>query len=194
MIFSIPKPTSLVGSNLRQFALLSEPSQAQEYSANCNQLLFDNHRWCNETMNRAHPMPHFFQDIMTLNLPGTFHALDGYSSKRQKISRSVLVADQKCNTHSFLESDSERCVVPGADFGCSGLPCTDMSKAGKRQFRHGPTNGVYMTHGKYVEAKQVPIFVLECTTETLTHLILAAYDSGLLFSGVLIDRSIEDII
>lgn len=137
----------------------------KEYAANCNQLLFDNHRWCTDTIGRDHPMPHFFGDILGLNPGGTFNAADSYKIKKQRIKESELMEYQLCNTHSWSDSESEYCCVPGAHFGCSGLPCTDMSRAGKRKKRFGPTNSIYMTHGKYTEAKKVPLFVLECTPE-----------------------------
>ena len=54
-------------------------------------------------------------------------------------------------------------MVPSADFGVSGLPCTDMSIRGKRLKRDGPSNSVFMTHAKYVESHKVPLFVIECT-------------------------------
>ena len=133
-------------------------------ASNCNQLLFDNHRWCNQTAGREHAMPHFFNDILALNTAGTFGVMDSYGLKKRKIHRSILVESQMCNTHSH--SDLESCEVPHAHFGCSGLPCTDMSRAGKQLKRHGPTNSVYMTHGKYVEHKKVPVFIVECTPDS----------------------------
>ena len=65
----------------------------------------------------------------------------------------------KCKSHKSLLG----CPLPDAHFGCSGLPCTDMSAAGLRQKKEGPTNAVYMSHGRFVEARRVPLFVLECT-------------------------------
>ena len=37
-----------------------------------------------------------------------------------------------------------------AAFCVSGLPCPDMSTAGKRRKRAGPTNAVNLAHGKYI--------------------------------------------
>lgn len=108
-------------------------------------------------------MPHFFTDILTLVKPGTFTQTDSYVGKRRKIHRSVLVDAQDCKTHSC--SDSEVCRVPDPDFGCSGLPCTDMSRAGKQLKRDGPTNSVYMAHGKFCETKKAPLILIECTPE-----------------------------
>ncbi|CAK8995798.1 unnamed protein product [Durusdinium trenchii] len=143
-----PLPHSDLEMNIQTVALW-------EYAANCNQLLFDNHRWCTDTIGRDHPMPHFFGDILGLNPGGTFNAADSYKIKKQRIKESELMEYQLCNTHSWSDSESEYCCVPGAHFGCSGLPCTDMSRAGKRKKRFGPTNSIYMTHGKYTEAKKL---------------------------------------
>ena len=137
---------------------------SKENAPACNQLLFDNHLWCMDTVQKDHPMPHFFSDILSLNMGGSFHELDSYTKKRRKISRSLLVPEQCCNTHSY--SESEYCHVPYAHFGCSGLPCTDMSRAGYQLGRDGPTNVVYITHGKFVERMKVPLLVIECTPES----------------------------
>ena len=136
----------------------------KEYAENCNQLLFDNHRWCMETCGADHEMPHFFGDIELLNAPGSFCHTDGYTRKRRRIQKSLLVEQQLCNTHSYAEC--QLCNLPSPDFGCSGLPCTDMSRAGQQLKRHGRTNSVYITHGKFVESKRVPLFVIECTPES----------------------------
>ena len=138
----------------------------KENAPACNQLLFDNHRWCMETVDKDHDMPHFFNDILSLNCSGTFRDKDSYQTKRRKICGSVLLPTQLCNTHSHTDSESDWCMVPSPDYGCSGLPCTDMSRAGRQLKKHGPTNSVYMTHGKYVENKKVPIFTVECTPES----------------------------
>ena len=119
-----------------------------------------------QTVGKDHPMPHFFGDILELNGNCTFNLHDSYKTKKRKICRSILVDDQLCNTHSHGEDPSSFCRVPYADYGCSGLPCTDMSRAGHQMKRHGPTNSIYMTHGKYTETKRVPLFTIECTPET----------------------------
>ena len=87
------------------------------------------------------------------------------------ILKSGVATRQKCVWGTRLRSggagwEHDSCVVPGADFGCSGLPCTHMSRAGKRLKREGPRPAVYLTHGKYVETKKVPISIVECTPET----------------------------
>ena len=138
--------------------------QTQENAPACNQVLFDNHRWCCDTTGKDHPMPHFFNDILSLVKPGTFSHTDCYMTKRRKIQRSLLVEAHDCRTHSFRHS--EGCQIPEPDFGCSGLPCTDMSRAGNQLKRDGQTNSVYMAHGKYCETKRVPLIVIECTPDS----------------------------
>lgn len=118
-------------------------------------------------MQRFHPMPHFFGDILGLIEHGTFSEHDSYRRKRRKIQRSILVDAQVRKTHSHSDSWQDLCSVPAAvDFGCSGLPCTDMSKAGNQLKRHEVTNTVYMAHGKYCESHRVPLVIIECTPES----------------------------
>ena len=136
---------------------------AQECNPKCHQLLADNHEWCNEVTGSCHAMPHLFTDILALNCPELqLGPQVSYATKRARILGSHLVDGQSCVTHPGLGG----CEAPYADFGVSGLPCTDMSRAGKRQKRHGPTSSVYITHAKFVSKKKVPLFVLECTPAT----------------------------
>ena len=76
-------------------------------------------------------------------------------------------------------------MVPSADFGVSGLPCTDMSIRGKRLKRDGPSNSVFMTHAKYVESHKVPLFVIECTPAP--RLLLRFGDQSLLSNKISLD-------
>ena len=129
------------------------------------QLLADNHRWCNQTVGKECPLPHLFKDILELNDANAKRVagVGGYLDQKERFLRLPLRATQTCLWHTASDGGPCDCEVPGADFGCSGLPCTDMSKAGKRLKREGPSNTIYITHSKYVEAKRVPLFVIECT-------------------------------
>ncbi|CAE7576306.1 unnamed protein product [Symbiodinium sp. CCMP2456] len=134
-----------------------------ENNPKCRQILADNHEWCNLASGCSHPKPHLFHDILSLN--SNYAALLGpagggasFVSKKRRICRSVLVEEQPCMWHS--EGGLGHCCVPYADFGCSGLPCTDMSVAGKRLGQEGPTSPVYVTHGKFLSRKKIPLFVL----------------------------------
>ena len=116
-------------------------------------------RWCQEVTGLAEH-PHVFADIEALN-PGCYNAWDSYETKKAAILPSWLQQYSPC-----LACCDTLCRVPDADFGVSGLPCTDMSRAGLRQMRHGKTNSVYMTHAKFNKRKRTPIFIVECTPET----------------------------
>lgn len=146
------------------------PCLNQENNTECYQLLADGHDWCNTTCKQDYPRPHLFGDILDLIQPGAFLSEDSYQTKLARIRAANMVMQQTCAHHTFSPNDDSQpgsfCDVLGADFGCSGLPCTDMSKAGLKRKRHGPTNSVYISHGKYAEQKKVPVFVVECTPVT----------------------------
>ena len=75
----------------------------------------------------THSIPHFFEDILLLNPPSCFKWRDDYTTKLQDIQNSWQQGSQPCCVHGCV------CEVPRADFAVSGLPCTDMSRAGKQQ-------------------------------------------------------------
>ena len=133
---------------------------SQENNRKTYQILADNHDWCCEASGTLHPRPHMFMDILELNKPGTFSHQETYEAKRRKIIGSAIMDAAPCAWH---RGRTAGCTVPSADFGVSGLPCTDMSICGNRLKRHGPTNSVYMSHGKYTEKHKVPLFIVECT-------------------------------
>ncbi|CAE7209912.1 unnamed protein product [Symbiodinium necroappetens] len=133
-----------------------------ERNPKCAQILADNHLWCNSVLEADRPKPHLFKDIMSLNGPQEVllaGSSASYVQKERRILGSCFVERQHC------EWCGGHVSVPYADFGCSGLPCTDMSRAGLQAKRDGSTNTVYMTHGKFVESKKIPLFVIECTPE-----------------------------
>ena len=154
----------------------------KEWSQKCHPLIMNNLRWCEEvTQCREHP--HIFCDIEALN-PGGYKVSDSYEAKKETILSSWLQETSPC-----LNCCDRLCRVPSADFGVSGLPCTDMSRAGLRQKRHGPTNGVYMTHAKYNLRHRTPLFVLECTPDTrltFTHHIFVFESTYLIRSFIIL--------
>ncbi|CAE7663119.1 unnamed protein product [Symbiodinium necroappetens] len=132
-----------------------------ERNAKCHPLILNNIDWVNSLRGRGREeRPHLFQDILDLNPPGCLRKVTTYAGKRRAVESSPCVQEVPC-----LCCMEDVCRVPGADFGVSGLPCEDMSRAGHQKLRHGKTNSVYMTHGKYTAAHQVPLFVVECTPE-----------------------------
>ena len=44
---------------LRSKYYMNPIESTKENASNCNQLLFDNHLWCMQTVGKDHPMPHF---------------------------------------------------------------------------------------------------------------------------------------
>lgn len=51
----------------------------------------------------------------------------------------------------------------GSDLETAGLPCPDMSFAGKRQQENGKTVGAFLTHAKRHVELQTPIIAVENT-------------------------------
>lgn len=101
-----------------------------------------------------------FTEICDLLPPGTVWEPLPYEKKLFNAKGAVLSRRCHCETH---KAD---CVVgKGIDFVCSGLPCTDMSTAGLRQKRHGPTAGVYISHGKFNTQHRTPLILVECTQD-----------------------------
>ena len=131
----------------------------KEWQEKCHPLMVNNLRWCQQVTGKAEH-PHIFCDIEALN-PNCYSKGDDYETKKRRIMNSFLQSSSPC-----LNCCDSLCAVPEADFGISGLPCTDMSRAGLRRMRDGPTNAVYMTHAKYNKRKRTPIFVVECTPES----------------------------
>ena len=66
--------------------------------------------------------------------------------------------------HCFYCNDV--CPIPwNPDYGCSGLPCEDMSRAGHQKKREGRTADVWITHGKFCQSQAVKHMTIECTPE-----------------------------
>ena len=118
----------------------------------------NNIKWCSGITGHCEE-PHIFADIEGLN-PQCYDPGTNYEDKKRAIMSSWMQEFSPC-----MRCYDGLCRIPQADFGVSGLPCTDMSRAGLRRMRHGPTNGVYMTHAKYNKRCRTPLFVVECTPE-----------------------------
>ena len=100
-----------------------------------------------------------FSDILELTRP---QIPDGepYSTKLEVGKNAALTRRCPCCKHGGLCSTEKLAV-----FDVSGLPCPDMSTAGKRLRRAGSTAGVYIAHGKYVTDQAVPLLLVECTKD-----------------------------
>ena len=123
----------------------------------CQQLLRHSLRWCERVAGHAAEAC-IFGNILDL-LPGDWsHMEHAYSRKLELSAWAHLASTAGCETHGRNCS-----TMLSPDFDVSGLPCPDMSTAGKRQKRAGGTVPVYIAHGKYVTAQRTPLLLVECT-------------------------------
>ena len=137
---------------------------AQERKQECHQVILDGARWCRQVLDQWVPLPHIFGDIEEMNPGNVYQPTHTYGQKRRRIMQSRLETQGFCWTHR------QNCCWPiGPDdvqFDVSGLPCTDMSRAGAQLKRNGPTMSVYATHAKYTKHCKIPLLLLECTPDT----------------------------
>ena len=120
-------------------------------------LIRANLQWCSVAAGLPDRRPHLFTDMLDMIPAGAFSARDSYAQKLYDVQRCWLQGSQMCHEHDDL------CKIPEADFVVSGLPCTDMSRAGRHLLRHGPTCPVYMVHGKFHTRHRTPLLLMECT-------------------------------
>ena len=81
-----------------------------------------------------------------------------YSRKLELVNAAQCANFGHCTRHQRA-----CCTTQLAQFDVSGLPCPDMSKAGKRQRRAGPTSDVYLAHGRFTTIRRTPLLLIECT-------------------------------
>ena len=96
---------------------------------------------------------------------GVLNGAQTYTEKLYAIQASELASRQHCLQHSVASgmACSPHKLV---QFDVSGLPCPDMSTANQnRKMRAGPTNSVYLTHGKWATQNRVPLLLVECTPD-----------------------------
>ena len=103
-----------------------------------------------------------FEDILEL-LP--YKLIDDgatYSKNLSAVQCCCLSQVQCCGVRV-----GELCsVATGSDFCVAGLPCPDMSVAGKQLKRAGPTAKVYMAAGRYNSVHETALLLVECTPDT----------------------------
>ena len=142
-------------------------------SEECNRkiwpVLHDMHSWSMDVLNQVQPHPCLFANILDVTLAdrkqltGTAH---GFASKKRKVFDSGVTASVRCYAHQGSQSGFPACHLPTqVDYGCSGLPCQDMSKAGLGRKSEGPTAPVYMTHALYCRQNKIPLLTVECTPD-----------------------------
>ena len=132
----------------------------------CQSLLAENLRWCSHVV-AGHDARDccIFGDMMEILPYGTLrHEHVGYS---QKLSAVQSLGSNVPNVNtSWCAGHQTYCSLnKGAQavFSVAGLPCPDMSRAGKKQKRAGPTSVVYMSHGHYHKQNRTPLLLVECT-------------------------------
>ncbi|CAE7853058.1 unnamed protein product [Symbiodinium necroappetens] len=115
-------------------------------------------RWCQKVAGHG-AEPFIFGDITRLLGDSWYTASMTYSQRLQAGLQTPLVSSMHCQLHRTS------CPLPCPIFDVSGLPCPDMSAAGKRLKRAGETNAVYIAHGRFVTAKRTPLLLVECTKD-----------------------------
>ncbi|CAE7561236.1 unnamed protein product, partial [Symbiodinium sp. KB8] len=108
-----------------------------EKEPKCHQLLRDNMLWCNKDQ-------------------GSF------DEKKALLYNCAMSSSCFCRTHgSPTGTTTLSCSVPKSDFDVSGLPCPDFSTAGKRRRMEGPTNSVFLAHGRLHGTQRTPLLLIE---------------------------------
>lgn len=111
-------------------------------------------------------MPCVHGNIEEILAPKSFDRSDSFKKKATDIDQAFMCSHQYCFTHDML------CPILGpkaksSDYDISGLPCPDMSKAGKRKREEGVTSGVFACHAKYHVERQTPMLVIENVQEKM---------------------------
>ena len=138
----------------------------QEYDATCQRLIQESFDWV-ETVTSHSQSPCLFGDILGMVPVNVFDVNHGYCGKLKGILNCQLSTLQHCHQHKSACSPHKRAM-----FDVTGLPCPDMSRANhKRLKRAGPTNTVYMTHGKWSTVNKIPLLLVECTPDSWMFLV-----------------------
>ncbi|CAE7311369.1 unnamed protein product [Symbiodinium microadriaticum] len=152
---------AILESTVNRSEILSARMQiSTELNSACHQQLLDTDLWCQNTASSLGPCSCLFGDVLSWNVGTQYTSLCrlSYPAKKRKIYDADTLPTMHCWAHN------QQCVVPlRVHLGVSGLPCTDMSRAGKMLKSAGPTASVYLTHAKYCQNARVPLPVLECT-------------------------------
>lgn len=129
----------------------------KEINPSCRQLIVDNFEWC-KSASQWRPKPCIHGDILESLPPNSFSPSDSFFDRLLAINRAPLKKRQFCYTHNGLCP-----ILEGlqSDMDTSGLPCPDMSKAGKGLREEGLTSSVFIAHAKLHCAKKTPLLVIE---------------------------------
>ncbi|CAJ1404524.1 unnamed protein product [Effrenium voratum] len=137
-------------------------SSCHEWNSGCRQLIRDNFEWYKEVSGKCCPMPCVFGNLEDCFPERTYEAADPFIVKFRKVDQAPLFRTQHCFTHD------KECALFGApsahsDFEVAGLPCWDMSLAGKRLQEEGRTAGAFLAHAKRHVEKETRLIVVENT-------------------------------
>ena len=144
-------------------ALTRNPAASQEWSASCRQLIIDHFAWLRKATGKACKMPCVFGDLTACLPEGSYEESDSFMQKLESIDRADLMASQYCYTHN------RSCPLFGCKPGSqsqlevAGLPCWDMSAAGKRKREAGRTAPVFLAHAKQHIEKETALIIIENT-------------------------------
>ena len=139
--------------------MIVAPCSCKEIDATCRQLIRDHVRWCQKATDMYGPSPCVHGDVTEILPEGT--VIDqGYLKMSHAVNQAQVMPKQFCYTHN------QQCRVFGrravhADYDISGLPCPDMSRAGKQLFEEGPTAVVFACHAKMHAHKRTKLLVIE---------------------------------
>ena len=110
-------------------------------------------------------MPCVFGDVMACLPRGSYRESDSFMQKLESIDRAPMFSAQFCYTHN-KSCELFGCKPgsgPSSQLEVAGLPCWDMSAAGKRQREAGRTAPVFLAHAKQHIEKQTPLIIIENT-------------------------------
>ena len=129
----------------------------QEITASCRQLIIDHHEWVKQAVGWR-PTPCIHGDLTECIPPGSFCPDGSFFERLLAIDRAKILKCQYCYTHKG------KCgLLDGvqSDYDLSGLPCPDMSRAGRELREEGSTSSVFACHAKMHIEKQTALLVIE---------------------------------
>ncbi|CAE7365205.1 desi2 [Symbiodinium microadriaticum] len=124
----------------------------------CHQLLRDNMLWCSKVLGRMED-PCMFGNV--LDIYPEFRDEGSFAEKQQLLFNCRRTPSCFCKIHGVGASAPTACRIPSSHFDVSGLPCPDFSTAGKRRRAEGPTNSVFLAHGRMHGELQTPLLLIE---------------------------------
>ena len=133
---------------------------AQEINSGRQQLCKEALNWSWNLLDEEPNECCLFGDIEQLLPYGTLMADQRYSQKLKAATGVPVAPRSPCYIHSGPCEVNKRPI-----FSVSGLPCPDMSSAGKRRKRAGVTSNVYLCHGRWATENEVPLLLIECTKD-----------------------------